>query len=214
MQLADLARSDGAATRFHQARLDPGDQRTHGVVASRRLRPDARDSGGAFGDAVAVAQWQPEFRLDLGFQRHVERRAGDSQPAKFTAGQPVDPGERLVFQQPLIRRRHTEEQRDDVIGNRRDQRGRIVARHQLHGGADHQRRDQDGRVTDDVRYRQNAVDLVRRLALRARNPCAEQHIAVGQHHPFGISGRARGIDECGDLTRPIHLNRLWHRITV
>jgi hypothetical protein len=98
VKLADFARSDHVAIWPYQARLNPGDQRTDGVVASRRLRPDARDSGGTFSDAIAVAQWQPEFRLDLGFQRHVERRAGDGQPAKLATRQLGDTGQGLVFQ--------------------------------------------------------------------------------------------------------------------
>src|SRR5216683_814629 len=63
VQLADLARRDGATVRADQTRLDPGDQRPDGIVISRRLRPDAGDCGRAFGNAVAIAQWQTEFRL-------------------------------------------------------------------------------------------------------------------------------------------------------
>ena len=84
MQLADLARRHGAVVgpETGQTRIDPRYQRAYGIVASRRLRLDGCDRGGAFGNAIAVAQWEPEFRLDFGFERHVERRAGDGQPAR------------------------------------------------------------------------------------------------------------------------------------
>ena len=104
MQLADLARRNGAAARRDQTRLDPGNQRADGVVASRR--PNDGDRRGTFGDAVAVAQRQPEFRFDFGFQRRVERRTGDAQPSKLAAGQPVDTSNCLILQQPLIRGRY------------------------------------------------------------------------------------------------------------
>jgi hypothetical protein len=78
----------------------------------------------------------------------------------------------------------------------------------------HQRGDHNDRKADDVRYRQNAVDSVRLVALRARRLCAEQQVAVGQHYPLGIAGRARGIDEGGDLPRPIRLDRLRRGLAV
>ena len=199
MQLPDLARRHGAAVGPHQTRIDPRYQRAYSIVASRRLHLDGCDSRGAFGNAIAVAEWQPEFRLDFGFERHIERCAGDGQPAKLAAGELVDSGDHLVLQQPLKGGRHAEQQRDAIIGDRGNQRGGIEARHQLHGSAGHQRGDQDGRQTDDMRYRQNAVDLVGRLALRARRPRAEQQVAVGEHYSFGVAGRAGGIDECRDL---------------
>jgi len=56
VQFADLARRHCAAVLPDQTRLDPGDQRAYGGVIFRRLRPDSRDSGGAFGNAIAVTQ--------------------------------------------------------------------------------------------------------------------------------------------------------------
>jgi hypothetical protein len=67
-----------------------------------------------------------------------------------------------------------------------------------------------------MRDRQHAVRLIRwrHAALRAHYPGAEQHIAVSQHHPLGIAGRARGIEECGDLARPIGLDWFRHGLLV
>src|SRR5580693_3804775 len=65
-----------------------------------------------------------------------------------------------------------------------------------------------------MRYRQDAVRLVRRLTLCARHPRAEQQVAVGQHYPFGVAGGAGGVDERRDLARPIHLDRLRHCIPI
>src|SRR5882672_12715730 len=112
---------------------------------------------GAFGDAVAVAQWQSEFNLDSGFQRNIERRTSDRQPAKLAAGQLLDSGKRLVLKKPLISGWHAEHQRDAIIGDRGDERSGGEARHQIHSGAGHQRRDQDARETHNVRDRQHAV---------------------------------------------------------
>src|SRR5215469_12930284 len=138
LQFADLAWRNSTATRLHQARLDPRDQRADGVVISGRLRPNACNRGGTFGDSVAVAQWQPEFRLDLGFQRDIEWRAGDHQPAKLAPGQLFDSGNRLVLKEPLISGWHAKHQRDAVIGDRRDERSGVEARYQMHSGAGHQ----------------------------------------------------------------------------
>jgi hypothetical protein len=119
-----------------------------------------------------------------------------------------------LYSNSLICGWHAEHQGNAFIGDRGDRCGGIEARHWLHGSAGRQRSDQDVRVADDVRYRQNTIGLVRRLALRARHPGAEQQVAVGQHYPFGIAGGARGIDEGGDLAGPIHLDRLWHCLPI
>jgi len=135
MQLADLARRNGAAARRDQTRLDPGNQRADGVVAPRG--PNAGNRGGTFGDTVGVAQRQPEFRLDLDFSAassaHRRRPA-----AEACRGVAFDTSDCLVLQQPLIRGGHTEDQRDAIIDDRGYQCGRIITRHQLHSGTDHQ----------------------------------------------------------------------------
>ena len=67
VQLADLARRHGAVVGPDQTRIDPRYQRAYSIVASRQLRLDGCDRGGAFGNAIGVAQWETEFCLDLGF---------------------------------------------------------------------------------------------------------------------------------------------------
>src|ERR1700736_1882252 len=67
-----------------------------------------------------------------------------------------------------------------------------------------------------MRDRQRAVRFIRwhHTALRAYYPGTEQHIAMRQHHTLGIAGRARGIEECGDVARPIRLEGFRQRLSV
>jgi hypothetical protein len=92
----------GSPTSPDETRLDPGEQRADGIIASRHPRPDARNARRVFGNAVGIEQRQPEFGFDPLFQSKVERRTGAVEAAEPSARQPVDSSHRLILQEALI----------------------------------------------------------------------------------------------------------------
>ena len=148
-------------------------------------------------------------------QIEVERRARDRNQSQRSAVQFRKPGGPLVFEQPLIGRGNAVENGDTLFGHRPGERGRIIFRDKANRRAGHQGHGEQ-RNSDDVGDRQHAILHVggRHAAKRSRRLGAEQQIAVGKHDALRRPGRARGVDENGDLPGAVRFHRLRGGILI
>ena len=164
------------------------------LVEGLARRPDGRFGGTIHVEYLDLIQQ----RLQTGEQRFGQRLSADEQHA-----QPAQHLHLPSFQQQLqTRRGHLQHGHPVRFELRQNRLGiadlGIAGQHHLHP---QQQAVEQFQHRDVKGHRGQRRDPVRGVQTKARGQVGTKadHVVVGDHHPFGIAGRTRGVDDVGQV---------------